>query len=77
MSQLVSPATTSEPSEQKDLPGPPAANRHRLPNEHSAITHHFSIAGHEGYVTVGLYPNGQPGGKSSSGWRRQVRRSPD
>ena len=25
------------------------------------ITHHFSIAGHEGYLTVGLYPNGQPG----------------
>jgi ribonucleoside-diphosphate reductase alpha chain len=32
-----------------------------LPNERSAITHHFSIAGHEGYLTVGLYPNGQPG----------------
>jgi ribonucleoside-diphosphate reductase alpha chain len=32
-----------------------------LPDERSAITHHFSIAGHEGYVTVGLYPNGQPG----------------
>ena len=61
MSQLVSPAPTSEPSEQKDLSGPPAANRHRLPDERSAITHHFSIAGHEGYLTVGLYPNGQPG----------------
>jgi ribonucleoside-diphosphate reductase alpha chain len=32
-----------------------------LPDERSAITHHFSIAGHEGYLTVGLYPNGQPG----------------
>jgi hypothetical protein len=27
----------------------------------ASITHHFSIAGHEGYLTVGLYPNGQPG----------------
>jgi ribonucleoside-diphosphate reductase alpha chain len=45
----------------EDLSGPPAANRHRLQNERSAITHHFSIAGHEGYLTVGLYPNGQPG----------------
>jgi ribonucleoside-diphosphate reductase alpha chain len=44
-----------------DLSGPPAANRHRLQDERSAINHHFSIAGHEGYLTVGLYPNGQPG----------------
>ncbi|HUZ96286.1 MAG TPA: vitamin B12-dependent ribonucleotide reductase [Edaphobacter sp.] len=44
-----------------DLSGPPAANRHRLQDERSAITHHFSIAGHEGYLKVGLYPNGQPG----------------
>ena len=61
MPQLVSPAPTGEPSEQKDLAGPPPANRHRLPDERSAITHHFSIAGHEGYLTVGLYPNGKPG----------------
>ena len=46
---------------QSDLAGPPAANRHRLQDERSAINHHFSIAGHEGYLTVGLYPNGQPG----------------
>jgi hypothetical protein len=42
-------------------PGPPAANRHRLPDERPAITHHFAVGGHEGYLTVGLYPNGQPG----------------
>ena len=41
--------------------GPPAANRHRLPSERTAITHHFSVGGHEGYLTVGLYPNGEPG----------------
>jgi ribonucleoside-diphosphate reductase alpha chain len=35
--------------------------RHRLQDERASITHKFSIAGHEGYVTVGLYPNGQPG----------------
>jgi ribonucleoside-diphosphate reductase alpha chain len=61
MSHLVSPAATSEPTEQTDLSGPPPANRHRLPDERAAITHHFSIAGHEGYLTVGLYPNGKPG----------------
>jgi ribonucleoside-diphosphate reductase alpha chain len=61
MSHLVSPTPTSEPTEQADLSGPPPANRHRLPDERSAITHHFSIAGHEGYLTVGLYSNGKPG----------------
>ena len=61
MSQLVSAATLGESSQQEDLSGPPAANRHRLPDERAGITHHFSIAGNEGYLTVGLYPNGQPG----------------
>ena len=55
------PEAKKPSAQQEDLSGPPAANRHRLPNERSAITHHFSIAGHEGYLTVGLYPNGQPG----------------
>jgi ribonucleoside-diphosphate reductase alpha chain len=44
-----------------DISGPPAANRHRLQNERSAITHHFAFGGHEGYLTLGFYPTGQPG----------------
>src|SRR5690606_12593770 len=35
--------------------------RRRLPDERQAITHKFSIAGHEGYLTVGLYEDGTPG----------------
>lgn len=35
--------------------------RHRLPIERHSLTHKFSIAGHEGYVIVGLYDDGQPG----------------
>ncbi|MSO45429.1 MAG: vitamin B12-dependent ribonucleotide reductase [Acidobacteria bacterium] len=35
--------------------------RKKLPDERPAITHKFDIAGHEGYITVGLFPNGQPG----------------
>ena len=35
--------------------------RHKLPDERASITHKFSISGHEGYITVGLYPNGAPG----------------
>ena len=35
--------------------------RRKLPDERQSITHKFSIAGHEGYVTVGLYEDGSPG----------------
>ena len=35
--------------------------RRRLPDERNSITHKFDIAGHEGYITVGLYEDGQPG----------------
>src|SRR5262249_54892376 len=35
--------------------------RRRLPETRTAITHKFDIAGHEGYLTVGLFENGQPG----------------
>ena len=39
----------------------PRAVRRRLPDERQAVTHKFSIAGHEGYITVGLYEDGTPG----------------
>jgi len=35
--------------------------RRRLPETRTAVTHKFDIAGHEGYLTVGLFENGQPG----------------
>ena len=35
--------------------------RRRLPEERKAITHKFDIAGHEGYITVGLFEDGSPG----------------
>jgi ribonucleoside-diphosphate reductase alpha chain len=53
-------ALAAEPQSQ-NLNAPPRAVRHRLPEERASITHKFSIAGHEGYITVGLYPTGQPG----------------
>ena len=40
--------------------GPPAVRR-RLPDERHSLTHHFSVGGQEGYVTVGLYEDGLPG----------------
>ncbi len=35
--------------------------RRKLPDERQALTHKFDIAGHEGYITVGLFEDGQPG----------------
>jgi ribonucleoside-diphosphate reductase alpha chain len=35
--------------------------RRRLPDERQALTHKFSIQGHEGYITAGLYEDGSPG----------------
>jgi len=46
-------------------PGPaapaPKPFRRKLPDERRAFTHKFSVGGHEGYLTVGLYDDGQPG----------------
>jgi ribonucleoside-diphosphate reductase alpha chain len=42
-------------------PKPIQAVRRRLSNERRSLTHHFSIGGQEGYVTVGLYEDGLPG----------------
>ena len=41
--------------------GPPSATRYKLPTERASITHKFSIGGHEGYVTVGMYEDGSLG----------------
>jgi ribonucleoside-diphosphate reductase alpha chain len=38
-----------------------AAVRRRLPDERHSLTHHFSVGGQEGYITVGLYEDGVPG----------------
>ncbi len=43
------------------VPGPPMANRYKLPDERASFTHKFSIGGHEGYITTGMYEDGSPG----------------
>jgi ribonucleoside-diphosphate reductase alpha chain len=59
------PLTTSQ--EKTEVAAQPAGEaeprplRHKLPDERRAITHKFSIAGHEGYITVGMYEDGRPG----------------
>jgi ribonucleoside-diphosphate reductase alpha chain len=46
----------------KGIPLPPAEPyRKRMPSTRQSITHKFEIAGHEGYLTVGIYDDGSPG----------------
>ncbi|HET8824593.1 MAG TPA: vitamin B12-dependent ribonucleotide reductase, partial [Terriglobales bacterium] len=47
--------------EEQDQHAPPRAVRHKLEDERMSITHKFNVGGHEGYITVGLYPSGDPG----------------
>src|SRR3974377_969555 len=35
--------------------------REKLPVERDSVTHKFSVGGHEGYITVGMYPEGRDG----------------
>ena len=37
------------------------AQRRKLPDERKSITHKFSVGGHEGYLTAGMYDDGTPG----------------
>ncbi|MGA8540385.1 MAG: vitamin B12-dependent ribonucleotide reductase, partial [Terriglobales bacterium] len=48
-------------AEDDNLDAPPRAVRHKLKEERMSVTHKFNIGGHEGYIIVGLYPNGEPG----------------
>jgi len=61
-SKRTQPLNTSKDKEKAaavaTVAGP---TRRRLPDERHAITHKFDIAGHEGYITVGLFEDGTPG----------------
>ena len=66
-SKRTQPLNTSKDKTPAELAQAAAAalvtqpTRRKLPDERHAITHKFDIAGHEGYITVGLFDNGQPG----------------
>ena len=63
-SKRTQPLNTSRESPRAAAEGEPATPppaRRRLPDERHAITHKFDIAGHEGYITVGLFVDGSPG----------------
>src|SRR3989441_2329179 len=52
---------TQAVAEDENLNGPPRAVRYKLLEERMSVTHKFKVGDHEGYLTVGLYPNGEPG----------------
>jgi ribonucleoside-diphosphate reductase alpha chain len=66
-SKRTQPLNTSKDKTPAELAQAAAAalitqpTRHKLPDERHALTHKFDIQGHEGYITVGLFENGQPG----------------
>jgi ribonucleoside-diphosphate reductase alpha chain len=57
VAKIDKPAETASPA----APSGFRPVRRKLPAERKAITHKFSIGGHEGYITVGMYDDGQPG----------------
>jgi ribonucleoside-diphosphate reductase alpha chain len=60
-SAAASSAGVSPAQPEENLDGPPRAVRHKLKEERASITHKFNVGGHEGYITVGLYPDGSVG----------------
>jgi ribonucleoside-diphosphate reductase alpha chain len=58
-SQPLSTSTEGERAADQDKTARPC--RERLPDTRKSVTHKFCLAGHEGYITVGLYDDGRPG----------------
>jgi ribonucleoside-diphosphate reductase alpha chain len=52
---------TDAQDEVSEVPEPAAPERRKMPRERESITHKFSIAGHEGYITAGKYEDGTVG----------------
>ena len=60
-SKRTQPLSTSGKTEAPGAAVDSRPLRHKLPDERRSITHKFDIAGHEGYITAGMYEDGQPG----------------
>ena len=71
-SQPLSAAKDAKKEDKKTEPAPRAAEpvqrelfqraqREKMPYERASVTHKFSVSGHEGYITVGMYDDGRPG----------------
>jgi ribonucleoside-diphosphate reductase alpha chain len=68
-SKRVQPLSTGAKTEKKEAPAAEKVTekivyrpvRRKLPDERKSLTHKFTIGGHEGYITVGMYDDGTPG----------------
>ena len=69
-SQPLSAAKDARKEEKKAEPAPAEpvqrelfarAQREKMPYERASVTHKFSVSGHEGYITAGMYDDGRPG----------------
>ena len=61
MSQPLNTQTENDKEQEEASAITPRPRRERLPDTRQSVTHKFNVAGHEGYVTVGLYEDGRPG----------------
>ena len=64
LSQPLSTKSEGGKVAEKDVENEPVKarpTRERLPDTRQSITHKFNVGGHEGYINVGLYPDGRPG----------------
>ena len=68
--KIEAPAAAATPAVASGVPAKPEpiqrelfarAQREKMPVERASVTHKFSVGGHEGYITVGMYPDGRPG----------------
>ena len=60
-SHPLNTGTEADKAKAKEAAAVAKPRRERLPDTRQSVTHKFNVAGHEGYITVGLYPDGRPG----------------
>jgi ribonucleoside-diphosphate reductase alpha chain len=59
--QPLSTSSSEDEKKKKKKKAESGPRRERLPDTRESVTHKFNLSGHEGYITVGLYPDGRPG----------------
>jgi len=60
-SQPLNTKSETDKAAEKEEKATPRPRRERLPDTRQSLTHKFNVGGHEGYINVGLYPDGRPG----------------
>ncbi len=60
-SQPLSTKSEADKAAEKEKAAAARPERERLPDTRQSLTHKFNVGGHEGYINVGLYPDGRPG----------------